>query len=48
MADLYVRSTDGSDTDNGTTWALAKAGLSGAAGIDAVGAARCAAVGISN
>lgn len=37
MADLYVRSTDGSDADNGTTWALAKATLSGAAAIDAAG-----------
>lgn len=31
---LYVRSTDGSDADNGTTWALAKATISGAAAID--------------
>lgn len=37
MANLYVRSTDGSDADNGTTWALAKATLSGAAAIDAAG-----------
>lgn len=37
MANLYVRSTDGSDTDNGTTWALAKATIVGAAGIDAAG-----------
>ena len=37
MAALYVRSTDGSDADNGTTWALAKATLSGAAAIDAAG-----------
>lgn len=37
MATLYVRSTDGSDADNGTTWALAKAKLSGAAAIDAAG-----------
>lgn len=37
MADLYVRSTDGSDADNGTTWALAKATLTGAAAIDGVG-----------
>lgn len=31
---LYVRSTDGSDADNGTTWALAKASVAGAAAID--------------
>jgi len=31
---LYVRSTDGSDADNGTTWALAKATGAGAAAID--------------
>lgn len=37
MATLYVRSTDGSDADNGTTWALAKATLAGAAAIDAAG-----------
>lgn len=37
MATLYVRSTDGSDADNGTTWALAKATAAGAAGIDAAG-----------
>lgn len=37
MANLFVRSTDGSDADNGTTWALAKATLSGAAAIDAAG-----------
>lgn len=37
MADIYVRSTDGSDADNGSTWALAKATLAGAAGIDAAG-----------
>jgi hypothetical protein len=30
MANLYVRSTDGSDADNGSTWALAKATLAGA------------------
>jgi hypothetical protein len=37
MADpLYLRSTDGSDADNGTTWALAKATM---AGIDAIDAA---------
>jgi hypothetical protein len=37
MANLYVRSTDGSDADNGSTWALAKATVAGAAGIDAAG-----------
>lgn len=31
---LYVRSTDGSDSDNGTTWALAKGTVAGAAAID--------------
>lgn len=31
----YTRSTDGSDADNGTTWALAKATLAGVAAIDA-------------
>lgn len=37
MAAIYVRSTDGSDADNGSTWALAKATLTGAAAIDAAG-----------
>lgn len=37
MADIYVRSTDGSDTDNGSTWALAKATGAGAAAVDAAG-----------
>lgn len=37
MPTIYVRSTDGLDTDNGTTWALAKATLAGAAAIDAAG-----------
>lgn len=37
MANIYIRSTDGSDSDNGTTWALAKATINGAAGIDAAG-----------
>jgi hypothetical protein len=37
MANLYVRSTDGSDVDNGTTWALAKATVAGATAIDAAG-----------
>jgi hypothetical protein len=31
MATIYVRSTDGSDADDGSTWALAKATLAGAA-----------------
>ena len=37
MANLYVRSTDGSDSDNGSTWALAKATITGAAAIDVAG-----------
>lgn len=37
MANIYVRSSDGNNTDNGSTWALAKANLTGAAGIDAAG-----------
>jgi hypothetical protein len=37
MADRYVRSTDGDDADNGTTWALAKAKGTGAAAIDTAG-----------
>lgn len=37
MADIYVRSTDGSDADSGATWALAKATLTDAAAIDAAG-----------
>lgn len=37
MANIYVRSTDGSDADNGSTWALAKATLAGAAAIAAAG-----------
>ena len=37
MATIYVRSTDGSDADDGSTWALAKATLAGAAAIDAAG-----------
>jgi len=37
MANIYVRSTDGSDADSGATWALAKATLNGAAAIDAAG-----------
>lgn len=37
MANIYVRSTDGSNADNGSTWALAKLDLVGAAAIDAAG-----------
>ena len=37
MADIYVRSTDGNNADNGSTWALAKRDLAGAAAIDAAG-----------
>jgi hypothetical protein len=37
MATLYGRSTDGSDADGGTTWALAKATVSGLSAIDAAG-----------
>jgi len=37
MADLYARSSDGSDADDGSTWALAKAKISGATAIDAAG-----------
>lgn len=37
MPNIYVRSTDGSDADNGSTWALAKFSISGATGIDAAG-----------
>lgn len=37
MSNIFVRSTDGADVDNGSTWALAKATLSGAAAIDAAG-----------
>ncbi|MCC7413616.1 MAG: hypothetical protein IT495_18535 [Gammaproteobacteria bacterium] len=37
MADIYVRSSDGSNSDNGSTWALAKATAVGAAAIDAAG-----------
>lgn len=33
MANIYVRSTDGLDTDDGSTWALAKATLVGALAI---------------
>jgi hypothetical protein len=37
MANIYVRSTDGNDADNGSTWALAKATLSGAVAIAVAG-----------
>ncbi len=37
MANLYVRSSGGSDANNGSTWALAKATLAGVAAIDANG-----------
>ena len=37
MADIYVRSTDGNNADNGSTWALAKLDLAGAAAIDTDG-----------
>lgn len=37
MTDRYLRSTDGNDADNGSTWALAKATLAGLAAIDAAG-----------
>jgi hypothetical protein len=37
MANKYVRSTDGSDADDGSTWALADATLTGAAATDVAG-----------
>ena len=37
MANYFVRSTDGSDADNGSTWALAKATIAGALAIAAAG-----------
>lgn len=37
MANIYVRSTDGSNSDNGSTWALAKLDIAGAAAIDSAG-----------
>ncbi len=37
MADRYTRSPDGSDADNGTTWALAKATVTGVCAIDTAG-----------
>lgn len=37
MANYFVRSTDGNDADNGTTWALAKATLTGGLAVAAAG-----------
>lgn len=37
MANIFVRSTDGSDLDNGSTWALAKATLKAVGAIEAAG-----------
>lgn len=37
MATIYVRSTDGNNADNGSTWTLAKASIAGADAIDAAG-----------
>lgn len=37
MANIYVRSSDGDNASDGSTWALAKATLAGAAAIDAAG-----------
>lgn len=37
MTDIYVRSTDGDDGDDGSTWALAKATGAGAAAIESAG-----------
>lgn len=37
MANIYARSTDGNNVDNGSTWALAKATMVGGAGVDAAG-----------
>lgn len=37
MTTYYLRSTDGADADNGSTWALAKAKLSGVDSVDAAG-----------
>lgn len=39
MTTRYLRSTDGSDSDDGSTWALAKAKLASASGIGSVDAA---------
>jgi hypothetical protein len=37
MANIYVRSTTGNNSNNGTTWALAKLNVAGADAIDAAG-----------
>lgn len=37
MTDIYVRSTDGNNSDSGLTWALAKATLTGGASIEVPG-----------
>lgn len=37
MTTYYLRSTDGNDADDGSTWALAKAKMSGVSSIDAAG-----------
>lgn len=37
MANIYVRSSDGDDSDDGSTWALAKATIQGAGAIDSPG-----------
>lgn len=37
MTDRYIRSADGSDADNGSTWGLAKATLAGVDAIDTAG-----------
>jgi hypothetical protein len=37
MADLFLRSADGSDSDGGTTWALAKSTIAGIEGVDSAG-----------
>lgn len=37
MANIYVRSTDGNDADNGSTWALAKALITGASAGESAG-----------
>jgi len=37
VADIYLRSTDGSDADSGPTWALAKATIAGVEAIDVAG-----------
>jgi hypothetical protein len=39
MAFIYTRSSDGDDSDNGTTWALAKASIAGASGAASIEAA---------